>query len=309
MLVTNYSDWEIKKNRINKEYESIIYQLFANDKKSLNQFFSFDSSRDSCDYVEDQDRNKYYDFVFSGCSETHGEYISKPFVEKGDVSKIWGFQVAKNLNMEKPLNLGMGSFSAHVIVKDLVNHCIKNGNPKMILVLFPDLGRFPYVKNNKITSSYLANNHDYIQTFPLHQQSEKIVPPISKSPHEAHEILSYKQSVYVNIQSIIFFEQFCKSNNIYFKYATWDYLANKIIKKSKDIYPDLYNGYIESDFDKWHNWKKEKHPDLKKCHLELKDKHKNLFDYGWDNQHMGIHRHTHIAESFIEEYKKNVDQN
>lgn len=304
-----YFNWKIKTNKINKEYEYIISQLFENDEKSLDQFFSFSSSRDSWAYLGNQDRNKYYDFVFSGCSETHGEYISKPFVDKGDRSKIWGFQVAESLNMEKPLNLGMGSFSAHVIIKDLVNHCIKNGNPKMILVLFPDFGRFPYVKNNKITSSHLANNHDYVQHFILQQSLEKEFPPISKSPHEAYEILSYKQSVYVNIQSIIFFEQFCKSNNIYFKYATWDYLANIIIKKSKDIYPDLYSGYIESDFDKWHNWKKEQHPDLKKCHLELKDKYKKIFDYGSDDQHMGIHRHTHIAESFIEEYKKNVDKN
>lgn len=296
--------WSLKSKKINQEYFSILSQIFENDEKSLNQFFSFDSSRDSWAYVGNQDRNKHYDFVFSGCSETHGEYISAPYVEKGDMSKIWGFQVAKELMMDKPLNLGMGSFSAHVIIKDLINHCIKNGNPKMILVLFPDFGRLPYVKNDKITSAHLANNHDYVQHFVMQQQYEKNFPPMSKAPHEAHEVLSYKQSIYVNLQSIILFEQFCKSNNIYFRYATWDYLGNLILKKAKEMYPNLYKGYIESDFEKWHNWKKEQHPDLQNCHLELRSKHKTLFDYAWDNQHMGIHRHTHIAESFVEEYKK-----
>lgn len=299
--------WKSKEKRILEEYDYILSQIFENDEKSLDQFFSFSSSRDEWAYLGNQNRNKYYDFVFSGCSETHGEYISAPYVEKGDMSKIWGFQVAKELNLGEALNLGMGSFSAHVIIKDLINHCVKNGNPKIILVLFPDFGRLPHVKNNKITSSHLANNHDYIQHFILQQHFEKEFPPMSKAPHEAYEIMSYKQSVYVNLQSIIFFEQFCKSNGIYFKYATWDYLGNLILKKAKEIYPDLYSAYIESDFDKWHNWKKTQHPSLEHCHLELKEKNKTLFDYAWDNQHMGMHRHTHIAESFIEEYNKNVN--
>lgn len=301
--------WNGKEKKINEEYSYIISQIFENDEKSLNQFFSFDSSRQNWSYLGNQCRNKYYDFVFSGCSETHGEYIAASYVEGGDISKIWGFQVAKELNLGKPLNLGMGSFSAHVIVKDLINHCIKNGNPKMILVLFPDFGRFPHVKNNKIKSSHLPNNHDYIQHFTLQQHFEKEFPPLSKAPHEAYEVLSYKQSVYVNLQSIIFLEQFCKSNDIYFKYASWDYLANLIFKKAKDLYPDLYSGYIESDFNNWHNWKKIHHPRLQECHLDLKDNYKTIFDYAWDGHHMGIHRHTHIAESFIEEYKKNVAKN
>lgn len=296
--------WNQKEKDIKEKYSKLLSELFEKKDKEINQFFGFDSGREPDHFnPKDQLMNKHYDFIFSGCSETHGDWISPPTVKDGSVSKIWGFQVADKLNFDKPLNLAMGGFSAHAIIKDLISYCIKNGNPKTILILFPDFGRFPHVVNQKITAKNLSNNHDYIQHFYLSPAEEYDFPPLSKAPHEATEVLSYKQSVYINLQSIIMFEQYCKSNNIYIKYSSWDYLANTILKKCKSVYPNLYSGYTPLDFTNWHNWDVRHHPNLDNCHLELKNIYPKIFNFGGDGRHMGIHRHTHIAEGFVEEYE------
>lgn len=300
----NIEKWNKKSQEMEENYHDFLATLFNVNEIQLNQFFCFSSGRRKDSYnPQNQEINKYYDFVFSGCSETHGDWISKPSAKDGDFSKIWGFQIADKLNLNKPLNLGMGGFSAHAIVKDLMHHCIINGNPKIIFVLFPDFGRYPHVINKKITAKNLSNNHDYIQHFYLSPKEEYDFPPLSRAPHEATEVLSYKQSTYMNLQSIIMFEQYCKSNNIYLKYSSWDYLANKVLEKSKSLNPNLYSGYTPLDFTNWHNWEVRHHPDLNNCHSDLKNIYPKIFDFGADGKHMGVHRHTHISEGFIKEYK------
>jgi hypothetical protein len=40
------------------------------------------------------------------------------------------------------------------------------------------------------------------------------------------------------------------------------------------------------------------------CHKDIYDKYPKLYSVGIDGQHIGMHRHAHIAENFIEELQK-----
>mgnify|MGYP003346528742 CR=1 FL=1 len=111
---------------------------------------------------------------------------------------------------------------------------------------------------------------------------------------------------FYNIQSIMFFEEFCKSNNIKLIWGFWDKESETFINELKEIYNDSFLNFIELNIED--NWK----PNFKtgenvylneNCHSDKK----NLkdFHFGLDRQldgfktaHMGVHQHIHIAENF-----------
>ena len=132
------------------------------------------------------------------------------------------------------------------------------------------------------------------------------ISKISKSPYLAEDVIPENLRFFYNIQSIMFFEEFCKSNNIKLIWGFWDKESETFINELKEIYNDSFLNFIELNIED--NWK----PNFKtgenvylneNCHSDKK----NLkdFHFGLDRQldgfktaHMGVHQHIHIAENF-----------
>ena len=262
-------------------------------------FFTFDQQRRSTAYrPTDQDFNKNYEFVFSGCSQTHGDHITKNLVKYGDHNNIWGFQIAKTYNKEA-LNLGMGGRSAQSILKGLMHHFQQNGNPRVLLVLYPDFGRLEAVDSDKIKMQKQLNDFEIIQHWYLKYSDDYNFQKISKSPHDPEDVIPWTLPLYNNLQSILFLQQYCKTNNIYFKYFSWDYTFNIILKLLKNNFIE-YSNYCEPE----HLSFSPKHFKNIECHLDIKNNYsKEIWNHGIDKEHIGIHQHIHIAETFIKELK------
>lgn len=301
--LSSHSNWKSSKNFDTKIFEELnnnFLSLLTFNKENLvpsKSFFTFDQQCPPEAYRPiDQDFNKNYEFVFSGCSQTHGDHISKPLVSEGNYENIWGFQIANKYNKEA-LNLGMGGWSAQSILKGIMHHFQKNGHPKVLLVLYPDFGRVTAVDSDKTKMQKELNQHEIVQHWFLAHTDDVSFQKISKAPHSAVDVIPWTFALYHNLQAILLLDYYCKQNNIYFKYSSWDYHANIILKLLKNNFIE-YSNYCEPetlDF-------LEETFVNKTCHNEIKDMYlKNVWNSGIDKQHIGIHQHTHIAEMFLRE--------
>jgi len=299
-----------KDGRVKNTYNNEEMNLFVEDLKSFVGAHSFDESKVLSFFTFDQqlknilyrptDQNfeKNYEFVFSGCSQTNGYYITEPSVKSADYKDIWGFQIADAYGKEA-LNLGMGGWGAEAILKGLMHHFEKNGNPKILLVLYPDLGRIEGVDNYKVSMKTPLNHHEMIQHWFLRVSDDEKVNKVSTLPHAPSDVIPFTQALYRNLQSILILDQYCRKNNIYFKYTSWDNETNAFLKMLKGTFHQYsnYSDPVNPVFDK----ATFKNLD---CHKEIeKDKLENIWNIGSDNQHIGIHQHIHIAEQF----KKEID--
>lgn len=298
--------YKTKKNvysqSIMDSYTEELRDFFVNEKQKNSKtlsFFTLDQQLEPFQYrPQNQDLNKNYEFVFSGCSQTHGDHISKPLVKNGDHKNIWGFQIAKDYNKEA-LNLGMGGWGAESVLKGLMHHFQKNGNPKVLLVLYPDLGRMESIDSNKIRMKTKLNDVELVQHWFLFPESYEKEQKISTIPHDPSDVIPFTHAVYKNLQSILILNEYCKQNNIYFKYTSWDFSTNIILKALKKLLPE-YSNYSEPETINFEKYEFEK----LKCHQEIKTIFSDtIWNSGSDNHHMGIHQHIHVAEQFKKEIK------
>ena len=285
-----------------KNLDDQMFNLLKNDKDNdachATSFFTFNQQLSKKRYnPANQNLDKNYEFIFSGCSQTHGDHITPPTALNGNTDYIWGFQIAKKYNKEA-LNLGMGGWSAESIYKGLMHYFEKNGNPKVLLVLYPDFGRMTFVDNQKVIPEYLLNKVELIQHFFIKPLDEIKYEKFSKSPHYAHTVLPWTQALYHSLQFILILDKYCKDNNIYFKYFSWDHNSNIILKLLKK-YLSEYSNYIEPNvlnIEHLYN-----QPNFT-CHQDIKINYpQEIWNQGIDKEHIGIHQHIHIAEQFIKE--------
>lgn len=279
-----------------QELESLVGANSFDQSKALS-FFTFNQQLEDYRYRPmNQDFNKHYDFVFSGCSQTHGDHITEPQVKGGNCNDIWGFQIAHNYKKDA-LNLGMGGWGAESILKGLMHHFQKNGNPKVLLVLYPDLGRIEGVDSNKIKMKSPLNDHELVQHWFLRPSDDEKVDKVSALPHRPSAVIPFTQALYRNLQAILFLNEYCKQNNIYFKYTSWHNETNAFLKMLKKSFKE-YSNYSEP---KEFNFNETIFKNFE-CHKDVEtSKLKVIWNTGSDKKHMGIHQHIHIAEQFIEE--------
>lgn len=302
----NLSDFG-RGDTIEKKGDKVVFYKHNNISKEFkrdNEIFTLNQAMHNTRYKPGyQEFNKQYEFVFSGCSETQGEYIGL-LKDRSDHENIWGFQIARKYNKDS-LNLALQGWSIEAIVKGVMHHVRKNGNPKVLLLLLPDLGRLDFIINDKIKSDKRGDNslENVIQQYLLEPFMDEDFKKITQSPHDYVDVIPYTQAMYRNLQSILMLDTYCKSHGIFFKYSSWNLTANFILKTLKDSGLEEYQNYVEGDFFKWAR-DCEQSLDLK-CHSDLKKENMSeLWDSGFDDKHMGIHRHIHIAERFIEEIEK-----
>lgn len=278
-----------------------IYNDISIFEKKDKEFFTLDQCVSSSRYKpHNQNFNKKYDFVFSGCSETNGDFITDA-PHKSNHEYNWGQIVSNKYNVEG-LNLALQGLSVESIVKGLMNHFRKNGNPKVLLLLLPELGRLDFVVNNKIKIDGESNNsfENIIQQYTLFPWEDYDFKKISKAPHNYRDVIPYLQGLYRSLQSLLILDTYCKSAGIYFKYSSWSLASNFILKSLKDNNLEEYQNYLEGDFFNWSSYSNE----FLQLNCHLGHEKDPLWNVGSDGKHMGRHRHLHIAERFIEEIEK-----
>jgi hypothetical protein len=249
-----------------------------------------------------QDLNKRYSLIFSGCSESTGEYLTDA-PDSYDGSDVWGFIASKKI--KKPgLNLSQGGASAYEISRTLLKYIRANGNPDFLLCLYPDLNRLniPNDPSVLVDSQYIKNKKLYNQVSTVLQHPNNS-PTYSKKPHRKEDVIPKIVPIWLNIQSILFLEQYCSANSIKFLYSSWspqttDILSSINTISMKEYEQKSFPGFLDSDPDGWAYLQNDS-----KCfdpsHNLDTEVSKKYFTLGKDGLHMGKHRNLHIADFFI----------
>ena len=259
--------------------------------------------------------DKKNDLLVAGCSFTFGAGVS--------FDGIWSSQVARKLNLEHDNMGGIGK-SVPWIINNIFNYFDTFGHPKILMCLFPDFLRMEILCNSdhiKSSVDFGVEDSGLTEYAILMQDYYKKAPLFSRKPHNAEYILPAETFMYIAIQYIKMLEMYCNTNNIKFLWGTWHGEQNKYLKKNID---NLYfNNFVATDCHQWHtNYVDNKErfhkienscialPDecvtYTDCHSELREIYGKNFDAASDisknnliHHHFGVHQHTHIAESFL----------
>lgn len=246
-----------------------------------------------------------HDLVFSGCSETTGEYLSSN-PEKDSGENLWGCIVAKNLKLDF-LNYGMGAGSPYSIVQKLLAHFAKVGNPKVLLCLFPDFFRLTMPQDPLLLigdkESRTSSGVEQVQLMGFDPLDS---PKYSRKPHRKEDVIPPIVPFWYSIQSILVLEQYCTAAGITLRYGTW-HSGSESFMDTMNSYMELsygtkpYKNFIRVSKEEWY-----KDSSDVACHSELRQRHPKVFDKGSDGSHMGVHRHAHMAEFFIASLKADL---
>lgn len=238
--------------------------------------------------------------LFAGCSLTLG--IGLPQED------IWG-EILCNKNNFSKSNLSFSGASIVHIVNQIMNYIYKYGKPKILLCLFPSTDRTRWWSDNLITET---SNHDDPGSFSEHQHLPRLKEQIDsyiKLPVNVNKIIHAQSAAYYNIFAIRMLEEYCNSNNIFFRWTAW-YRSDMIEKINFKNKLSFLNDNINFDFkeNKWSFFNSNN--EIINCHLEYSN---DLYFYkasdtksGWP--HPGKHIQLHISELFekeIEDYFKN----
>lgn len=280
--------------------------LFNVSDKDFGQFFSLDTFV-KLEQRSSQDYEKHYKYIYSGCSESSGEYLSlstsqDPFNYKDVAADIWGSIVGSKLGLSEYLNLSVGGASAMGIVTGLLRQIREYGPPDHILILFPNLdSRVTFVKDDEKLVS-LSDNQDLVNDISTIGEYEA---NYSKRPHVVEEIFTKRWATYLNIQNILFLEDICKALNINLIYSTWSTSTHEILSVANALalkrgHPVPFKNYIVSDY------KKSAGGCIHAIKLTPNDCHRDKSDHplwliGKGNSHMGVHAHIHAADMYINE--------
>lgn len=254
---------------------------------------------------------KNEELLISGCSFSFGVGV--------DEEMIWGVQVANYFNLSYS-NISLAGSSPAQIVYNLFAYFKKYGNPKYLIILFPDLYRLslPSVIGKFVAKKYKNDNIDNgtVEFDPIHLYYNKDLNEIvkySKIPHVIDEIVPIEVPVWLNVKCLHMLEQYCEQANIKLAWSFWDEEWLDEIYKEKNNNPESFKYLINSGIKDWSYDENNNDIYLKKCnkHDNLKLKYPNTFFIGGDafqsreTAHFGVHKHSHIAENFIEHIENN----
>ena len=279
------------------ELKDLIPLLNMEVELLLTNPFVEESKNHSIYRPENQIFKKDQELVFAGCSQTHGDHISPPLAKQGDHNQIWGFLVAEALGLDA-VNLGVGAEGCYRIVQRLFGYFATYGNPKTLICLFPDMYRLTTPKDeNNLVALKPYGTFKFLEGTFHSAQNIRSTPQFSKKPYKKEDVISRFVPLFFNIQAIHMLDQYCKSSGIKFMWGSWDPTTNAMVRLMKAGGSKSFKSYV--DLDKHSvNWE-----DVD-CHKEIYDKYPDLYLNGIDGQHMGMHRHAHIAEGFAERFSQ-----
>lgn len=273
------------------------------------------------------------DLLFSGCSFTYGTGIP----EDG----IWGSILARKLDMSYN-NISLSGASIPWMTRQLFAYFKKYGNPKILVCLFPNPTKLLFASDADILTSddgYVEpstqdlSGKKSLYSTTLHRVLKpKDRPDYSKKPHNLNDIINLDLVVQICMQNIRALEQYCRATGIEFYWSTWSKDFSSMLESQGLL--DLYDfsHYVGLDSDLWSRRDGPLSKDLlyidkaakeycldnhfnqncscpMECHLDFAQKYDELFYIGSDiiegHPHFGVHRHTHMAESFMKRIKSN----
>jgi hypothetical protein len=259
------------------------------------------------------DQSRHYDYIFAGCSETEGSFLTskleladiehyKRVTNYSEFSKyIWGNVLGAELKLEG-LNLSFGGASAFAMIDRFISYCSTNGSPKVAAMLFPPL----------TTRIHTAQDFSRFQLDPAEQENATVVAvnagrisenKYSKAPHLITDVLPPVHMLYHNIRMIKILESYCLVAGIKLAYSTWSYESHYILSQANEVATKFgldipFKGYVDTETDIWREaWPHDLPVEIRDCHRELLKDTDPLFWKGSDGDHMGTHRHAHIAET------------
>jgi hypothetical protein len=214
------------------------------------------------------------EMVAIGCSFTFGLGIPR--------EAVWASVLAEKLGVEYH-NLGIVGAGMHRIVMTFLNYCNDYGTPRIVYGLFPDFRRITF------------NNNDY--RLPI----DGCIPTYSKAPHRPDDILTIDYGLWNNLSALYVLESFCKASGIELIWSNWDgdavkFLDDDEVKDERyllDSYKKIDRRFLTVPWE------------FTDCHLDLKEKYPEYFEWGKDIEygkhraHWGVHTHAHFAESFL----------
>jgi hypothetical protein len=231
-------------------------------------------------------------FLAAGCSQTFGEGV--PF------ETIWSSKLAEMLGEKEYANLGIRAASTMAIVTRVFAYIHKYEKPKYLVCLFPNLNRIEYYIDQEISISRWNMGKNDAQSIHLLERNAKR-PKYIKSPFYIQDVISQKFVDMVNMDYIRMLDLYCKSNNIQFRWSTWDSDFSMLYEN----YPEKMDSYVALGTDLAQLHKLDSSREVE-CHSELYDKYGENFFIGADHLcdskehgHMGVHKHAHIAEKFF----------
>ena len=307
----------------NDPNNNLFKPLFSAPDHLVSDIFSLKLRKSQEKEALNQDLNRYYETIYSGCSETYGSHIATGTLPLPPGNKerppdlstaypnIWGSIVCSRMGGEF-LNLSTGGASAISILDDYMYQTKKYGAPKNLLVLFPRIDtRLPFVNDPEILISEPADGEffeldEYVYATQVSEYG--VTQKFSKRPHAIQSVMSGTYTSYLNLQAILTLELLCTLSNTNLIYSTWSLETAGLIEAaneyaSKNLYDIPFKNYIQIDYRIYGSDYDKLAEDLPKdCHQDLKSHPYYLI--GLDNSHMGVHAHRHIAENFIDELTK-----
>ena len=307
----------------NDPNNNLFKPLFSAPDNLVLDIFSLKLRKSHEKEALNQDLNRYYETIYSGCSETYGSHITTGTLPLPPGNKerppdlstayhnIWGSIACSRIGGEF-LNLANGGASAISILDDYMYQTRKYGAPKNLLVLFPRIDtRLPFVNDPDVLISKPADDeffdvNEYVYATQVAEDSA--IQKLSKRPHAIQSVMSGTYTAYLNLQAILTLELLCDLSNTNLIYSTWSLETAGLIEAANEFatrnsYDMPFKNYIQIDYRIYGSDYDKLVEDLpKNCHQDLAAHPR--FSMGLDNSHMGIHAHRPIAENFTDELTK-----
>jgi hypothetical protein len=268
------------------------------------------------------------DLLVSGCSFTYGIGIPE--------SGIWGSILAEKLGMSYN-NISLSGASIPWMTRQLFAYFKKYGNPKVLVCLFPNPTKLLFASDPDILVSdaeYVeSSTEDFdgrksLYNTTLHEVKDpKDRPEYSRRPHKLENVISLDLVIQICMQNIRALEQYCRATGINFLWGTWSKDFSHMIESQglADMYDfsnyvsinealwfrrdgalgrDLLYGDHESKSFCLNNHVGQDCSCFENCHLDLGTSYGESFYRGTDifegHPHFGVHRHMHMAETFMD---------
>lgn len=277
---------------------------------NFRQIFSIDVPLRSGKDQTSQEYDKHYKYIYAGCSETLGLYLSAADALEAanyqDVKRnIWGDIVGKSIGLIDSLNISSGGASVMGIANSLIRQIRLYGAPEHVFMLLPNLdSRVTFLSDPSRLISNNKNNDLLSEIGTIGEYETNY----SKAPHLVEEVLTKRWTTYLNIQSLIALEAICSAEGINLIYSTWSTSTHKVLTSANSLAIDSgssapFKNYIPS------NYRKSAGGCIDAAEAIPKDCHPNISDHprwfiGLGDTHMGAHAHVHIADLFLAELLK-----
>lgn len=238
------------------------------------------------------------DVIVSGCSNTFGMGVSE--------DRVWGNLLCDSLGLTYD-NIGIAGVSTAKIVANSMAHIKEYGKPKYLLCLFPNFARVSVPSTGQF---YTSKERKHITPNKMELQKAKIlagivepyhsIPKMIKKPFYIEDIVNIETATMLAIQAIQQLSMYCKEAGIVFLWSTWANPEDAIFEWLSN--EGMLDGYVDIHNSDWlYSFEQRTESYLKTpCHLELKSQYLSSFDIATDGEHLGVHRHAHIANDFAE---------